>query len=42
MRACRLKGVLAEAVDAFNSVLDQYTLADLVTNRGSLARLLSL
>ena len=42
VRACRLKGVLAEAVDAFNSVLDQYTLADLVTNRGSLARLLSL
>jgi Rrf2 family nitric oxide-sensitive transcriptional repressor len=30
--ACRLKGVMHEAVDAFFSVLDRYTLADLVAN----------
>lgn len=28
--ACRLKGVFAEALEAFFAVLDQYTLADLV------------
>jgi Rrf2 family nitric oxide-sensitive transcriptional repressor len=39
-RSCRLKGVLAEAVGAFYSVLDQYTLADLVRNRGALGRIL--
>ncbi|WP_176593528.1 Rrf2 family transcriptional regulator [Sphingobium sp. EM0848] len=29
--ACRLTGVLKEALDAFLAVLDRYTLADLVT-----------
>ena len=40
VRACRLKGVLAEAADAFYEVLDRYTLADLVQNRQALARIL--
>ena len=31
-RVCRLKNVLAEAVEAFYQVLDGYTLADLVAN----------
>lgn len=39
---CRLKGVLAEAVDAFHAVLDRYTLADLARNRRSLAAVLNL
>lgn len=39
-RVCRLQRVLEDAVDAFHSVLDQYTLADLVTNRSRLARIL--
>lgn len=39
-RVCRLRGVLGEAVDAFYAVLDRYTLADLVHNRQSLARVL--
>ena len=39
-RVCRLRGVLREAVAAFQSVLDGYTLADLVHNRSSLARVL--
>ena len=39
-RICRLRGVLQEAVDAFHAVLDGYTLADLVHNRASLARVL--
>lgn len=30
--ACRLKGVLHEALDAFLAVLDRYTLADLATS----------
>jgi len=30
--ACRLKGFLAEAVQAFHNSLDQYTLRDLVQN----------
>jgi Rrf2 family nitric oxide-sensitive transcriptional repressor len=30
--ACRLKGVLHEALDAFLGVLDRYTLADLAKN----------
>ena len=38
--ACRLKGVLREAVDAFYEVLDRYTLADLTRNRQTLARIL--
>jgi Rrf2 family nitric oxide-sensitive transcriptional repressor len=29
-RACRLRGILHEGLDAFNAVLDQYTLADLM------------
>lgn len=37
---CRLRGVLGEAVTAFYAVLDRYTLADLVTNRQQLARVL--
>jgi len=39
-RICRLRGVLEEAVQAFHAVLDGYTLADLVHNRSSLARVL--
>lgn len=37
---CRLTGVLAEAVEAFYSALDRYTLADLVQNRQALARVM--
>ena len=37
---CRLRGVLGEAVEAFYVVLDSYTLADLVQNRQSLAKVL--
>ena len=32
-RICRLRGVLGEAVRAFHTVLEQYTLEDLVANR---------
>ena len=39
-RICRLRGVLREAVEAFHAVLDGYTLADLVHNRSSLAKVL--
>ena len=39
-RICRLRGVLEEAVEAVHAVLDGYTLADLVHNRSSLARVL--
>ena len=39
-RGCRLRGVLQEAVDAFESVLDRYTLAHLVQNRSGLQRIL--
>jgi Rrf2 family nitric oxide-sensitive transcriptional repressor len=42
VRVCRLRGVLAEAVDAFYGVLDRYTLEDLVHNRNSLAKVLFL
>jgi len=38
--ACRLKGALAQALDAFYSSLDERTLADLVSNRTTLERLL--
>ena len=38
--ACRLRGVLGDAVDAFYAVLDRYTLDDLVRNRAALARVL--
>ena len=37
---CRLRGVLREAVTAFEAVLDRYTLADLVSNRHQLAQVL--
>ncbi|MFG6488324.1 RrF2 family transcriptional regulator [Roseateles sp. BYS78W] len=40
VRSCRLKGVLAEAVDAFYAVLDRYTLADITRNREMLAQVL--
>jgi Rrf2 family transcriptional regulator, nitric oxide-sensitive transcriptional repressor len=39
-KICRLRGVLGEAVRAFYAVLDKYTLADLVQNRQSLAKVL--
>ena len=39
-RICVLRGVLGEAVRVFYGVLDRYTLADLVENRASLAKLL--
>lgn len=35
---CRLKGALADAVEAFYARLDEYTLADLVENRAPLLR----
>lgn len=40
--ACVLKGALRTALDAFFSVLDGYTLADLIKPRRNLARLLAL
>lgn len=41
--ACRLKGILAEALSAFFAVLDRHTLADLVEGRAApLRRLLQL
>lgn len=41
--ACRLKGMLAEALHAFFDVLDHYTLADIVDDRAvPLRRLLQL
>lgn len=39
-RICRLRGVLAEAVDAFQAVLDRYTLADLTRDGPALAQVL--
>lgn len=38
--ACGLTRALGEALEAFMSVLDRYTLADLMINRGRLADLL--
>jgi Rrf2 family nitric oxide-sensitive transcriptional repressor len=38
--ACRLRGALAQALDAFYDCLDRRTLADLVENRATLASLL--
>lgn len=38
--SCRLRGVLAEAVGAFQAVLDRYRLADLVGNAPELADIL--
>jgi Rrf2 family nitric oxide-sensitive transcriptional repressor len=37
---CRLRGVLAEAVEAFHKTLDHYTLADLIRNRPQLAKVM--
>ena len=37
---CRLKGVLSEALGSFLSVLDKYTLADLVKQPAALKRVL--
>lgn len=39
-KACRLRRVLRDAVGAFYQVLDEYTLADLVQNSSTLARML--
>ena len=39
-KACRLRSVLRDAVAAFYEVLDEYTLADLVHNGTTLARML--
>jgi Rrf2 family nitric oxide-sensitive transcriptional repressor len=41
-RSCRLKGILGEAVSAFYSVLDHYTLADITRNRGVLGKVLKI
>lgn len=41
-RACRLKGVLDEALKAFYAVLERYTLEDLVRHRRPLERILFL
>ena len=38
--ACRLRGVLREAVDAFYAALDRYTLADLACQPRALSQLL--
>ena len=38
--ACRLRGVLRDAVEAFYAVLDRYTLADLVADRAQLRAIL--
>jgi len=38
--ACRLKSVLSEALDAFLSHLDQYSVGDLVSSNNKLAKLL--
>ena len=40
--ACRLKGVVRKAVEAFLSVFDDYSLADIAGNREVLADLFSL
>lgn len=40
--ACRLKGVLHEALSAFLAVLDKYTLEDIVRNRAALGPLLGI
>ncbi|MGP9567483.1 MULTISPECIES: RrF2 family transcriptional regulator [unclassified Halomonas] len=38
--SCRLRPILADALSAFLSVLDQYTLADLLQDRSQLATLM--
>jgi len=40
--ACTLSAALREAGESFLTVLDRYTIADLLGNRGRLARLLSI
>lgn len=40
--ACKLRGVLADAMSAFMAVLNDYTLADLVGNRKELSGLLAI
>lgn len=40
--ACRLKGILAEALEAFLEVIDRHTLADLLGNKRALGALLGL
>ena len=37
-KACKLKGVMREALNAFLSVLDQYTIADLTVNKASILK----
>jgi Rrf2 family nitric oxide-sensitive transcriptional repressor len=41
MGSCQLQGMLAKAVNAFQSVLDSYTLADLVSKPRPLAKILA-
>lgn len=38
--ACRLQGVLQEAIERFYGVLDQYSLEDLVANRARIAKIM--
>lgn len=40
--ACRLKGVVREALDAYLAVFDKYSLADLITNDAALKTLLDI
>ena len=40
--ACRLRGIVRKALEAFLSVFDDYSLADLARNRDALADLLAL
>lgn len=40
--ACRLRGILAKALEGFLAALDEYTLADLVANEPRLERLIAL
>ncbi len=41
-RACHLRSVLDDAVQAFYAVLDRYTLEDIARNRNVLSRMLAL
>lgn len=40
--ACRLKGIFAEALEAYLAVLDKYSLADITRNRRALGSLLGI
>ncbi len=42
VRACKLRTVLDDAVQAFYAVLDRYTLEDITRNRNVLSRMLAL